>query len=102
MGISGDRGPSAFAKVYNDVRLEELGLRLLSRLKWNGVAMVEFKKVIEEGDYRLMEINPRLWGSLDLSIAAGIDFPYLMAEPNRLPLNRVRQSKSDFFFLGIS
>jgi predicted ATP-grasp superfamily ATP-dependent carboligase len=48
--------------------------RLLAALNWHGVAMVEFKRN-GDGDYRLMEINPRLWGSLALSIDAGVDFP---------------------------
>lgn len=47
---------------------------LLSHLRWHGVAMVEFK-VAPDGDFRLMEINPRLWGSLPLAVAAGVDFP---------------------------
>jgi protein-tyrosine-phosphatase/predicted ATP-grasp superfamily ATP-dependent carboligase len=48
--------------------------RLLTTLKWHGVAMVEFK-MDARGQYWLMEINPRLWGSLALSIDAGVDFP---------------------------
>jgi len=48
--------------------------RLLDHLKWHGVAMVEFKGAPDRG-YTLMEINPRLWGSLPLSIEAGVDFP---------------------------
>lgn len=48
--------------------------RLLSALNWHGVAMVEFK-IDAKGQHWLMEINPRLWGSLALSIDAGIDFP---------------------------
>ena len=51
-------------------------LRLLGELQWNGVAMVEFK-VSAHGVPYLMEINPRYWGSLQLAIRAGIDFPYL-------------------------
>jgi protein-tyrosine-phosphatase/predicted ATP-grasp superfamily ATP-dependent carboligase len=47
---------------------------LLDRLQWHGVAMVEFRGSAEHG-YRLMEINPRLWGSLALPIDAGVDFP---------------------------
>lgn len=47
---------------------------LLSSLRWHGVAMVEFN-VSENGDFRLLEINPRLWGSLPLAVAAGVDFP---------------------------
>lgn len=48
--------------------------RLLEALKWHGVAMVEFKRRAD-GSFALMEINPRLWGSLALSIGAGVDFP---------------------------
>ena len=48
--------------------------KLLTALNWHGVAMVEFK-MDAKGQYWLMEINPRLWGSLALSIDAGVDFP---------------------------
>jgi protein-tyrosine-phosphatase/predicted ATP-grasp superfamily ATP-dependent carboligase len=48
--------------------------KLLTTLQWHGVAMVEFK-MDANGQYWLMEINPRLWGSLALSIDAGVDFP---------------------------
>jgi protein-tyrosine-phosphatase/predicted ATP-grasp superfamily ATP-dependent carboligase len=48
--------------------------KLLATLHWHGVAMVEFK-MNAAGQYWLMEINPRLWGSLALSIDAGVDFP---------------------------
>lgn len=51
---------------------------LLKDLKWDGVAMVEFKKDSAENIPRLMEINARFWGSLQLSIDAGIDFPNLL------------------------
>jgi protein-tyrosine-phosphatase len=48
--------------------------RMLDALEWHGVAMVEFKRRAD-GSFALMEINPRLWGSLALSVAAGVDFP---------------------------
>ncbi|HEY2914167.1 MAG TPA: ATP-grasp domain-containing protein [Candidatus Angelobacter sp.] len=48
--------------------------KLLTALNWHGVAMVEFK-MNTNGQYWLMEINPRLWGSLALSIDSGVDFP---------------------------
>jgi predicted ATP-grasp superfamily ATP-dependent carboligase len=50
---------------------------LLSELGWRGVAMVEFKRDDRDGQLRLMEINGRFWGSLELAIAAGVDFPGL-------------------------
>ena len=40
--------------------------------------MVEFKKDYSDNEFKIMEINPRFWGSLDLAIASGVDFPYLL------------------------
>lgn len=50
---------------------------LLNNANWSGAAMVEFK-VADDGTPYLMEINARFWGSLQLSIDAGVDFPYLL------------------------
>jgi predicted ATP-grasp superfamily ATP-dependent carboligase/CelD/BcsL family acetyltransferase involved in cellulose biosynthesis len=57
-------------------RLREPAERLLRSLNWHGPAMVEFK---DDGvnDPCLMEINGRFWGSLQLAIDAGVDFPRL-------------------------
>src|SRR5690606_27325984 len=54
--------------------------RLLRALAWKGVAMVEFKRDQRDGSLRLMEINGRFWGSLQLAIDAGVDFPALLAD----------------------
>lgn len=70
-------GPSALAESVYDPVLMERGLKMLDALHWHGVAMVEFKKDARTGEYVLMEINPKFWGSLDLAIASGVDFPYL-------------------------
>jgi len=51
---------------------------LMRALGWHGVAMVEFKHDPATGDYRLMEINGRFWGSLPLAVAAGADFPAML------------------------
>jgi predicted ATP-grasp superfamily ATP-dependent carboligase len=71
-------GPSAMARSYYDEELIAVGSRVLRELRWHGVAMVEFKKDAHDGLYKLIEINPKFWGSLGLSIAAGVDFPYLL------------------------
>lgn len=54
--------------------------KLIRALRWTGVAMVEFKWDPKSGRYCLMEINGRLWGSLPLAVAAGADFPAMLAE----------------------
>jgi len=52
--------------------------RLLEALEWQGVAMVEYKLDAATGTPYLMEINGRFWGSLQLAIDAGVDFPRLL------------------------
>lgn len=71
-------GPSAFCESHYNSKVMECGDRLLRALDWYGLAMVEFK--IDERDQlpKLMEINPRVWGSMPLAIASGVDFPYLL------------------------
>ncbi len=49
---------------------------LLDAANWHGVAMVEFK--VDGDTPYLMEINTRFWGSLQLAIDAGVDFPWLL------------------------
>jgi predicted ATP-grasp superfamily ATP-dependent carboligase len=51
--------------------------RLLGSLGWHGVAMLEYKQDRRTGRTVLMEVNGRFWGSLQLAIDAGVDFPYL-------------------------
>lgn len=51
---------------------------LLRSFEWHGVAMVEFKLDARTGTPYLMEINGRLWGSLQLAIDAGVDFPLML------------------------
>jgi len=53
-------------------------LRILRALNYHGVAMVEFR-ITPENVPLFLEVNPRFWGSLALSIYAGVDFPALLA-----------------------
>ncbi len=58
--------------------LLESSADLLQALGWDGLAMVEYKQDEKTGQYVLMEINGRLWGSLQLAIDSGVDFPALL------------------------
>ncbi|HOS28158.1 MAG TPA: ATP-grasp domain-containing protein [Deltaproteobacteria bacterium] len=63
-----------------DPEMVDASARLLSSIGWTGVAMVEFKRDIRDGRPKLMEINGRFWGSLQLAIACGVDFPALLLD----------------------
>ena len=61
-----------------DEAMVEKSFALLKALGWHGVAMVEFKVDPRDGLPKLMEINGRFWGSLQLAIDAGMNFPLLL------------------------
>jgi predicted ATP-grasp superfamily ATP-dependent carboligase len=61
----------------------DMARALLNALDWFGVAMVEFKVDPRDGTPKLMEINPRFWGSLSLAVEAGVNFPYLLYRMSR-------------------
>ena len=70
-------GASAWREsVEPDPALLSHAKRLVAELEWTGPIMVEFKvgKKIS-----LMEINGRVWGSMPLAVAAGVDFPGIWA-----------------------
>ncbi len=60
-----------------DPTMQSAAAKLLSAVGWTGVAMVEFR-VAADGTPYLMEVNGRFWGSLQLSIDCGLDFPWLL------------------------
>ncbi|WP_050031998.1 carboxylate--amine ligase [Halorubrum halophilum] len=68
-------GASVYREAVDVEELREHGTALLSALDWHGPAMVEFRRDARDGSFRLMEINPRFWGSLALPVHAGVDFP---------------------------
>lgn len=66
-----------------DPVIREYSVKLLKALDWHGVAMVEFKLDDRDNTPRIMEINARFWGSLQLAIDAGVDFPYMLFESTK-------------------
>jgi predicted ATP-grasp superfamily ATP-dependent carboligase len=78
-----EKPPEGGVSVYResialDDQLAAAGRRLLEALDWQGVAMIECKRDQATGRHVLMEVNGRLWGSLQLAIDAGVDFPGLL------------------------
>jgi predicted ATP-grasp superfamily ATP-dependent carboligase len=66
--------------VAVDPILRQWAERLLAPLGWHGVAMLEFKRDARTGEAYLIEVNGRFWGSLQLAIDAGLDFPRLAVQ----------------------
>lgn len=70
-------GNSCFREtVPVEPKIEEYAKKMLKALDWYGIAEVEFRIDSRDNIPRLMEINPRFWGSLSVAVKAGVDFPY--------------------------
>jgi protein-tyrosine-phosphatase/predicted ATP-grasp superfamily ATP-dependent carboligase len=70
-------GVSVLAEAQTpDPDLVESSVKLLRRLHWQGVAMVEYRYDPVTRRAVLMEVNGRYWGSLPVSVHAGVEFPY--------------------------
>jgi len=74
--------PSGGASVLSEStpiepRMQAAASSLMSAVEWSGVAMLEFR-VSEDGTPFLIEVNGRFWGSLQLAVDCGVDFPWLL------------------------
>jgi predicted ATP-grasp superfamily ATP-dependent carboligase len=56
----------------------EPAVRLLAAVQFTGLVEVEFKRDLRDGKYKLLDVNPRLWGWHTLGARAGVDFSYLL------------------------
>jgi hypothetical protein len=68
---------SRMIEFITDSSLLEYCQELISRIKWSGVANMDFIKEKAGGKLFLLDFNPRFWGTLIGSTWAGVNFPYL-------------------------
>ncbi|MBU3821437.1 ATP-grasp domain-containing protein [Flavobacteriaceae bacterium XHP0103] len=64
-------------KFLFDLRLLKEVEILIKSLEWSGIANIDIRYDSITDNFKIIEINPRFWGSLEASLAAGINFPYL-------------------------
>jgi predicted ATP-grasp superfamily ATP-dependent carboligase len=71
--IPREGGTGTRVRLLQDDELVEQSTALLEELDWNGVALVEYKRS-RNGDWVLMEINPKFWASYPLASKSGYRF----------------------------
>jgi predicted ATP-grasp superfamily ATP-dependent carboligase len=64
-------GVTVLSSMYDNPQLIEQGKELLEKAGWEGLIMLEFLYDERCGQYKVIEANPRLWGSIMLSEFAG-------------------------------
>jgi D-aspartate ligase len=67
---------SSFVETVECPEVEAAGRRLLMGLKYTGLMEVEFKYDRRDGRYKMIDLNPRVWGWHTLATLGGVDFPY--------------------------
>jgi D-aspartate ligase len=67
---------SVTTPVYDEVRAASI--ELLQAVGFRGPAGIEFKRDLRDGSLKLIEVNVRLLADTQLSIAAGIDLPWII------------------------
>jgi predicted ATP-grasp superfamily ATP-dependent carboligase len=50
---------------------------LMKSLNWSGVANVDIRFDINIQKFKIIEINPRYWATIEGSLLSGVNFPYL-------------------------
>ena len=88
---------TTYAKTVDIPELEETSKKFLAAVNFSGLAEVEFMHDVRDGQYKLIEINARVWGWHTIAIAAGVDLPY-MSYLNMLG----EEVKQNGFLKGIS
>jgi predicted ATP-grasp superfamily ATP-dependent carboligase len=71
---------SSFVEIVECPDVASLSRRLLAEIGYTGLIEVEFKRDFRDNQYKLLDLNPRVWGWHTLAIRAGVDFPFLAFE----------------------
>ncbi|MGD8779536.1 MAG: ATP-grasp domain-containing protein [Ignavibacteria bacterium] len=67
-------GVTVYSKSTINSDIIEIGCRVLKAMKWNGFAMIEFLYDNIKEEWKIIELNPRIWGSIMLSQFIGTEF----------------------------
>jgi biotin carboxylase len=71
---------SVFRMSMHDARSVADCKKVADSLGWHGVIHFDLIRDPKTGIGKITEINPRFWGGLIVSVAAGVDFPYMLYE----------------------
>ena len=83
-------GPASGIEFIYNKKVFDIVKDLIRKLNWTGVAHIDLKYDEHDDTFKILELNPRYWGSLLGSLNAGINFPYLACLSSigeKIPLN---------------
>lgn len=66
-------GSSVYRENYENEEIRTITKKILVATKWSGFAMFEFKLTPDNKIY-LIEVNPRIWGSINQGLQNGVNY----------------------------
>ncbi|WP_276250141.1 ATP-grasp domain-containing protein [Haloarcula rara] len=69
-------GNSTVITGMRDPKMRDHAAAVVDALEWTGPIQVEFMRT-PDGEYYLIEVNSRYWGSVPLAVDSGVDVPWL-------------------------
>ena len=88
-------GKSVAAKSFKNRKLNIIGDKFINKINWQGVLMLEFKYY--KNNFYLIEVNPKFWGSLDLAIVSGSNFPISISKIYNNKINLINSNYRNNF-----
>lgn len=74
--------PQLSLKFLFEKELLDIVTKLIKTLNWSGVAHIDLRYDSKDQKFKVIEINPRFWATVDASCMAGVNFPYLLCLHN--------------------
>jgi D-aspartate ligase len=69
---------STYVETIDDPGVVEPSVRLIEAARYTGLIEVEFKRDPRDGRFKVLDVNPRVWGWHTLGSRVGVDFSYLL------------------------
>ncbi len=69
---------STYVELVDIPELRAISEKFLGLINYYGIAEVEFMRDPRDKQYKLLEVNPRVWAWHTLATAAGVDLPYML------------------------
>ena len=93
-------GSSSLCRTIEEPKLLAICENILHKLDWEGMADFDVLKA-PNGEYKIIEINPRVPASLRAADIAGVNFPMIMLEEEQYPVSYKTNQYLRYFGLDI-
>jgi predicted ATP-grasp superfamily ATP-dependent carboligase len=71
-------GVGTIMESFHDDALAKIGLKFFEGIGYRGIGSIELKLDDRDGNFKMIELNPRLWAQNSQPTYAGINFPLIM------------------------